>query len=192
MRKYLFIFFMLFSVICFAQDSPKKHASWSISSAFQAEGGFVGSYWKPTFNIALDKEGYYCVVNLYDDDAYYSINEEELPHLYLKTDSGKVVDLALDSDEPIHKIYLKGYYIGRVWMPERYVTRFIYYIPDINTFLSENYIKYRIWLGEYYKDVEFKNGYDKKFNKRLYGAFDEVTLKYKKKEQSLNNPLENF
>ena len=142
------LLFVMASIVCFAQEEandsiqkPSKFASWTISEAFQAEAGFAGSYWKPTFNIALDKEGYYCVVNLYNQSGYYSIESETLPHLYLKTQDGNIVDLEMDGDEPVHKFYLKGYYVARVWMPGRYVTRLIYYITDIDQFLSNYYIK---------------------------------------------------
>lgn len=201
MKKFVSILFLLVtSIVCFAQEEdpndsiqkPSKFASWTISDAFQAEAGFVGSYWKPTFNIALDKEGYYCVVNLYNQSGYYSVDNQTLPHLYLKTDKGEVVDLEMDGDEPVHKFYLKGYYSLNVWMPGRYVTRFIYYIPDIDKFLSNYYVKYRVWLGEGFKDVELSKSYAKKYNNRLRNAADEVTSKYETKQQSLNNPLEGF
>ena len=59
------LIFLMACITCFAQEEandtiqkPSKFASWTISDAFQAEAGFVGSYWKPTFNIALDNEGY--------------------------------------------------------------------------------------------------------------------------------------
>ena len=134
MKKIIFLFVILSSVLSInAQEDliqPKKFASWTISNAFQAEAGFAGSYWKPTFNIAKDHEGYYCVVNLYNPDDYYSIDNENLPHLYLKTKEGNVIDLEMDGDEPVHKFYLKGYYLSSVWMPGRYVTRFIYYISN--------------------------------------------------------------
>ena len=75
------LLFLMVSIVCFAQEEandtinkPSKFASWTISDAFQAEAGFAGSYWKPTFNIALDKEGYYCVVNLYNRSGYYSVD----------------------------------------------------------------------------------------------------------------------
>ncbi len=199
MKKFVSILLLLVtSIVCFAQEEandsiqkPSKFASWTISDAFQAEEGFVGSYWKPTFNIALYKEGYYCVVNLYKS-GYYSVDNQTLPHLYLKTDKGEVVDLEMDGDEPIHKFYLKGYYSMNVWMPGRYVTRFIYYIPDIDRFLSNYYVKYRVWLGEGFKDVELSKSYAKKYNNRLRNAADEVTSKYETKQQSLNNPLEGF
>lgn len=174
------------------QIKPKKFASWTISNAFQAEAGFVGSYWKPTFNIALDSDGYYCVVNLYGSSGYYSIDDQTLPHLYLKTDKGEVVDLEMDGDEPVHKFYIEGYYSYNVWMPGRYVTRFIYYIPDIDKFLSNYYVKYRVWLGEGFKDVELSNSYAKKYNNRLRNAAEEVTSKYETKQQSLDNPLAGF
>ena len=200
MKKITFLLtFLMVCVASFAQDEPNdtinkpsKFASWTISSAFQAEAGFVGSYWKPTFNIALDKEGYYCVVNLYNQSGYYSIENETLPHLYLKTDKGEVVDLEMDGDEPVHKFYLKGYYSMNVWMPGRYVTRLIYYIPDIDKFLANYYVKYRVWLGEGFKDVELSKSYAKKYNNRLKNAANEVTNKYETKKQSLNNPLEGF
>ena len=175
-----------------SKDQPQKFASWTISSAFQAEAGFAGSYWKPTFNIALDKEGYYCVVNLYRSGSYYNIDTETLPHLYLKTDKGEIVDLEMDGDEPIHKIYLKGYYSANIWMPGRYVTRLIYYIPDIERFLSNYYVKYRVWFGEGFKDVELSKNYAKKFNKRLSDAYNEVSKRYDRKQKSLDNPLEGF
>ena len=191
--------FLMASIACFAQEEandtiqkPSKFASWTISDAFQAEAGFAGSYWKPTFNIALDKEGYYCVVNLYNQSGYYSVDKETLPHLYLKTDNGEVVDLEMDGDEPVHKFYLKGYYSANVWMPGRYVTRFIYYIPDIDEFLSKYYVKYRVWLGEGFKDVEMSKSYSKKFNNRLKDATNSVTSEYETKKHSLNNPLEGF
>lgn len=200
MKKIASILIILLACItCFAQEEandtiqkPSKFASWTISDAFQAEAGFVGSYWKPTFNIALDKEGYYCVVNLYNQSGYYSVDNQTLPHLYLKTDKGEVVDLEMDGDEPVHKFYLKGYYSMNVWMPGRYVTRFIYYIPDIDKFLSNYYVKYRVWLGEGFKDVELSKSYAKKYNNRLRNAAEEVTSKYETKQQSLNNPLEGF
>lgn len=173
-------------------SKPSKFASWTISDAFQAEAGFTGSYWKPTFNIALDKEGYYCVVNLYNQSGYYSVDPETLPHLYLKNDKGEITDLEMDGDEPIHKFYLKGYYSMRIWMPGRYVTRFIYYIPDIIEFLENNFVKYRVWLGEGFKDVEMSKSYAKKFNQRLKNAYSEVSNKYKTKQKSLENPLEGF
>lgn len=199
--KRIFLIFVLVitSVISFAQETtndsvqtPNKFASWTISNAFRAEAGFAGSYWKPTFNIAIDKEGYYCVVNLYNSSGYYSVDNQTLPHLYLKTYKGEVIDLEMDSDEPLHKIYLKGYYVAGTWMPGRYVTRLIYYIPDIDKFLSNYYVKYRVWLGEGFKDVEMSNSYAKKFNTRLKNAAEEVLSKYEIKKQSLNNPLENF
>ena len=200
MRKLFFMISMvMISIVAMAQEEgndsiakPSKFASWTISDAFQAEAGFTGSYWKPTFNIALDKEGYYCVVNLYNGSGYYSIDGETLPHLYLKNNNGEIIDLEMDGDEPVHKFYLKGYYAGRIWMPGRYVTRFIYYIPDIDKFLAEYYVKYRVWLGEGFKDVELSKSYSKKFNQRLKNAYNEVTNRYKTKQNSLNNPLEGF
>ena len=200
MKKIASILFLLMAtVVCFAQEEandtinkPSKFASWTISNAFQAEAGFAGSYWKPTFNIALDKEGYYCVVNLYNQSGYYSIDRETLPHLYLKTDDGSIVDLEMDGDEPVHKFYLKGYYSVGVWMPGRYVTRFIYYIPDIDKFLANYYVKYRVWLGEGFKDVEMSKSYSKKFNNRLKDAANQATSEYETKKHSLNNPLEGF
>ena len=98
----------------------------------------------------------------------------------------------MDGDEPVHKFYLKGYYAARVWMPGRYVTRFIYYIPDIDEFLSKYYVKYRVWLGEGFKDVEMSKSYSKKFNNRLKDATNSVTSEYETKKHSLNNPLEGF
>ena len=200
MKKVLSLIILMMScAVSFAQEEqndsiqkPSKFASWTISDAFQAEAGFAGSYWKPTFNIALDKEGYYCVVNLYNQSGYYSVDKETLPHLYLKTENGEIVDLEMDGDEPVHKFYLKGYYVARVWMPGRYVTRFIYYIPDINEFLSKYYVKYRVWLGEGFKDVEMSKSYSKKFNNRLKDATNSVTSEYETKKHSLNNPLEGF
>lgn len=197
MKKLLFLFVFFISYIAvYAQEEnpsakqPQKFAGWTISDCFQAESGFVGSYWKPTFNIAKDKEGYYCVVNLYHSSSYYST--ETLPHLYLKTDKGEIVDLEMDGDEPVHKIYLKGYYVGRTYMPGRYVTRFIYYIPDVSSFLNNYYVKYRVWLGEGFKDVELSSSYAKKFNTRLSNAYQEATKKYESKQKSLDNPLEGF
>ena len=199
MRKLISItLFIMICVVSYAQEEndsiakPSKFASWTISECFQAEAGFVGSYWKPTFNIAQDKEGYYCVVNLYNSSGYYSVDADALPHLYLKTEQGEVVDLEMDGDEPIHKFYLKGYYVLNTWMPGRYVTRFIYYIPDIDDFLANYYIKYRVWLGEGFKDVELSKSYAKKFNQRLKNAFNQATSKYERKQQSLDNPLEGF
>jgi len=199
MKRILFIISMvMISFVAIAQEendsttTPKKFASWTISDAFQAEAGFAGSYWKPTFNIAKDKEGYYCVVNLYNGSGYYSIESETLPHLYLKNDKNEIVDLEMDGDEPVHKFYLKGYSAYGTWMPGRYVTRLIYYIPDVDKFLANYYIKYRVWLGEGFKDVELSKSYSKKFNKRLKDAYDQATTKFKTKEQSLNNPLEGF
>jgi len=196
-----FLFFLMVTIVCFAQEEandsiykPKKFASWALSDAFRAEAGYVGSYWKPTFNIAVNKDEYYCVVNLYFSNGYYSIDRETMPHLYLKTEDGSIVDLEMDGDEPVHKFFLKGYYnhLANSWMPGRYVTRFIYYIPDIDEFLSNYYVKYRIWLGEDFKDVELSKSYAKKFNKRLKDAAKEATSEYKTKMRSLNNPLEGF
>lgn len=193
------LLFVMANIVCFAQEEandsiqkPSKFASWTISKAFQAEAGFAGSYWKPTFNIALDKEGYYCVVNLYNQSGYYSIESETLPHLYLKTQDGNIVDLEMDGDEPVHKFYLEGGYVATVWMPGRYVTRLIYYIPDIDQFLSNYYVKYRVWLGEGFKDVELSKSYAQKFNRRLKDAKVQVYSKYETKQQSLDNPLEGF
>ena len=198
-KLFSLLLFLVASMVCFAQNEDKKEtkdpvkfASWTISDAFQAEAGFGGSYWKPSFNIAVDKEGFYCVVNLYNQSGYYSIQNETLPHLYLKTEDEKVVDLPMDEDEPVHKFYLNGYYVGRTWMPGRYVTRLIYHIPDIDQFLSNYYIKYRVWLGEGLKDVELSKSFAKKFNKRLKDATDQAVAKYKAKEQTLNDPLQGF
>ncbi len=199
MKKLLLTIFMgMICIVSYGQENndsiskPSKFASWTISDAFQAEAGFAGSYWKPTFNIALDKEGYYCVVNLYASNGYFSVDSETLPHLYLKTNDGSIVDLEMDGDEPVHKFYLKGYAVGSVWMPGRYVTRFIYYIPDIKKFLANNYVKYRVWLGEGFKDVELSKSYAKKFNQRLTNAYSQVTRKFNTKQKSLDNPLEGF
>ncbi len=199
MRKLLLIISMvMINIVSYGQEEndsiikPKKFASWTISNAFQAESGYVGSYWKPTFNIAKDNEAYYCVVNLYTSDTYYSVDSETLPHLYLKTDKNEIVDLEMDGDEPIHKFYLKGYYSYNQWMPGRYVTRFIYYIPNIDEFIANYYVKYRVWLGEGFKDVELGRNYSKKFNKRLKDAYEQATTKFKTKQNSLDNPLEGF
>lgn len=175
-----------------SSDKPIKFASWTISDPFQAEAGFAGSYWKPTFNIAIDKEGCYCVVNLYNSRGYYKIDSETPPHLYLKNSKGDVIDLEMDGDEPIHNLYLKGYHVANVWMPGRYVTRLIYYIPDINNFLSNYFVKYRVWFGEGFKDVELSKSYSKKFNQRIKDAYEQSFIKYNKKQQSLNNPLAGF
>ena len=96
----------------------------------------------------------------------------------------------MDGDESIHKFYLKGYFLLNVLMPGRYVTRFIYYIPDIDKLLSNYYVKYRVSLGEGFKDVELSKSYAKKYYNRLRNEADEVTSKYETKKQSLNNPLE--
>lgn len=195
----LVISIVLVSISCFGQKSkedavkPQKFASWTISEAFQAEAGFAGSYWKPTFNIAKDANGYYCVVNLYNADSYCSVNRSEaLPHLFMKTDNGDIVDLEMDSEEPVHNFYLEGYYSSKIWMPGRYVSRFIYNIPDVDKFLSNNYVKYRVWLGEGFKDVEMTPSYAKKFNKRLKAAYLQATNKYNSKQNTLDNPLEGF
>ena len=198
-KVYSILILLITSVVCFAQEDkgddgikPKKFASWTLSKGFQAEPGHAGSHWKPTMSIAIDKEGYYCVVNLYNATNYYSVNNEILPHLYLKTENGDIVDLEMDNDEPIHTFYLKGYYFLNVWMPGRYVTCLIYKIPNIESFLSNYYVKYRVWYGEEFKDVELNKSFAKKFNNRLKEATDEVTEKYEKREKSLNNPLEGF
>ncbi len=200
MRKITSILLLLMaSIVCFAQEEandtikkPSKLAGMTVSAPFQAEAGHTGGYWKPSFMIAIDKEGYYCVVNLYNQNGYYSINSETLPHLYLKTEDGSVVDLDIDGDEPIHNFYLKGYYSYNVWMPGRYTTSLIYHIPDIDKFLSNYYVKYRVWLGEGFKDVEFNKSYAKKFNNRLKEAARQAKSEYETKNQSLNNPLEGF
>lgn len=200
MKKIASILIVLMACFsCFAQkvvndtiQKPRKFASWTISDAFQAEAGYAGRYWKPSFNIALDKDGYYCVVNLCSQRGYYSLDNQTLPHLFLKTDKGEVVDLEMDGDEPIHKFYLEGHYLLNSWIPRNYVTRFIYHIPDINKFLSNYYVKYRVWIGESFKDVELSKSYAKKFNNRLKNATDEVTSKYETKKQILSNPLEGF
>ena len=132
------------------------------------------------------------MVNLYNSSGYYSVDSDALPHLYLKTDKDEVVDLEMDGDEPVHKFYLKGYYVLKTWMPGRYVTRFIYYIPDVDEFFANNYVKYRVWLGEGFKDVELSKSYAKKFNQRLRNAYDQATSKFDRKQKSLDNPLEGF
>lgn len=200
MKKITSILLLLMaSIVCFGQEEandtitkPSKLARMTVSDPFQAEAGHTGSYWKPTFMIAIDKDGYYCVVNLYDRNGYLPIDSETLPHLYLKTEDGNIVDLEMDGEEPVHKNYLKGYYYMNVYMPGRYVTSLVYYIPDIDKFLSNHYIKYRVWLGEGFKDVELSKSYAKKFNNRLKDATNEVKSKYNKKNKSLNNPLEGF
>lgn len=167
MKKILSLLFVLtISVVCFSQESaedtaqrlaeengikPVKFVGWSLSDAFRAEAGYKGSHWKPTFNIAVDKGGYYCVVNLYTENDYMDIDLETPPHLYLKTDKGEIVDLEIDGDEPFHKFYLKGHYYytympnnPKIWLPGQYVTRLIFCIPDIHQFLSNHYVKYRI------------------------------------------------
>lgn len=199
MKRIIFLFvFGIMSLASFGQETgsdevnPTKFASWTISECFQAEAGFAGSYWKPTFNIAVDNDGYYLVVNLYNRDGYYSMDSEALPHLYFKTDKNEVVDLEFDGDEPFHKIYLKGYYVAKVWMPGRYCTRLIYYIPNIEEFLSHYYVKYRVWLGESFKDVELSQSYANKFNKRLVNAYNQATKRFNAKSTSLNKPLEGF
>lgn len=200
MKKISIIILLVMAFVnCYAQEEandsikkPKKFASWTISNAFQAEAGFSGSYWKPTFNIAVDKDGFYCVVNMYASNGYYTMDDENLPHLYLKTDDGRIVDLEMDGDEPLHKFYLKGYYSMNVWMPGRYVTRFIYDIPNIDDFLANYYVKYRVWHGESFKDVELSKSYAKKFNKRLKEATEQAVREFETKQQSLNNPLEGF
>ena len=200
-KTILIIALAMVRMASFAQENndsvakPNKFASWTISTAFQAEAGFAGSYWKPTFNIALDKEGYYCVVNLYNPNGYYRYytnDTETLPHLYLKNDKGEIVDLEMDGDEPVHKFYLKGYYSGKTMAVGRYVTRLIYFIPDIDSFIANNFVKYRVWLGEGFKDVELSNSYAKKFNQRLKNAYNEVSKKYQTKQKVLDNPLEGF
>jgi len=199
MKKFLFLLsLMMQCFVSYAQEAedsgvkPNKFASWTISEPFQAEAGFVGSYWKPKFNIALDKIGYYCVVNLYSSDGYISVSDQALPHLYLKTDNAEVVDLQMDPEEPIHNVYLAGYYSGGAWHPGRYVTRLIYLIPNIDKFLANHFVKYRVWIGESYKDVEMTKSYAKKFNNRLKEAAKEVTQKYNEKQNTLDNPLEGF
>ena len=89
MKRIIFLFvFGIMSLISFGQETgsdevnPTKFASWTISECFHAEAGFAGSYWKPTFNIAVDNDGYYLVVNLYNRDGYYSMDSEALPHLF--------------------------------------------------------------------------------------------------------------
>lgn len=146
-----------------ANDSiqkPSKFASWTISDAFQAEAGFVGSYWKPTFNIALDKRRYYCVVNLYNQSGYYSSWQSNIAASVSENRQGRGCWFR-NGWWWTHTQVLsqKGYYSMNVWMPGRYVTRFIYYILDIDRFLSNYYVKYRVWLGEGFKDVELSKSY---------------------------------
>ena len=150
------LFVLMVSAVCFPQEGaedtaqvladeqgikPVKFASWSLSKAFLAEAGRKGSYWKPTFNIAIDKNGYYCVVNLYTENDYMAIDTEKPLHLYFKTNQGGIVDLTSDADEPFHKFYLKGHYSytglpynPKIWFPGQYVTRLIFHIPDIHQF----------------------------------------------------------
>lgn len=218
-KLFSLLFVLMVSVVCFAQETagdaaqrvadekgikPVKFAGWSISDAFRAEAGYKGSHWKPTFNIAVDKSGYYCIVNLYNQLDYLTIDLKTLPHLYFKTDKEEIVDLEMDAEEPFHKFYLEGYYINsplgpghpKIWLPGRYVTRLIFCIPDIDQFLSNRYVKYRIWLGETLnegpKDVEFTSSYAKKFHKRLKEAADQAKERYGTKSESLDNPLEGF
>ena len=60
-KLFSLLLFLVASMVCFAQNEDKKEtkdpvkfASWTISDAFQAEAGFGGSYWKPSFNIAVE------------------------------------------------------------------------------------------------------------------------------------------
>lgn len=171
--------------------SHKKAASWTISSCYQAQPGFVGSYWKNTFNIAKDKDGYYFVFNMYSNNGYYTVGVEQTPFVYFKDKQGKIVQLRRD-EEPYYTFTLAGYWSGGVYMPKRYVTRFIYDIEDIDEFMSHTYVKYRISLGEGYSDVELEGSYWKKFNKRLRVCKEEVDQKYAAKERTLTNPLAGF
>ena len=196
----LFLILFMSSFFALGQDfsndsiaKPSKTARWTTSDPFLAEEGFVGSYWRPTFMIAVDKFGYYCVVNLHKDNDYYNIITDPLPHLYLKTDDGRIVDLEMDESEPVYKTYQSATVgFGKVLLPGRYITSLIYVIPDIEDFLNNTYVKYRVWYGEGYKDVEIKKSYVKKFNKMLKEAYTEVNTKYEAKNKSLNNPLEGF
>lgn len=169
----------------------KKAASWTISSCYQAEPGFVGSYWKNTFNIAKDENGYYFVFNMYSPSGYYTVDVNETPFVYFKDKEGKVIQLRRD-EEPYYTFTVAGYWSGRTYMPMRYVTRFIYDIDDINDFMSHTFVKYRISLGGGYSDVELDGNYWKKFNKRLKECKEQVDQKYADKEHNLNNPLEGF
>ena len=65
-------------------------------------------------------------------------------------------------------------------------------IPNIDKFLANHFVKYRVWIGESYKDVEMTKSYAKKFNNRLKEAAKEVTQKYNEKQNTLDNPLEGF
>lgn len=194
----IFLFVFVASLNMYAQQNDsvtvgtcKKAASWTISSCYQAEAGFVGSYWKNTFNIARDKNGYYFVFNMYSPTGYYTLRVDETPFVYFKGKNGEIIQLRRD-EEPYYTFRLDGYYSSGVYMPPRYVTRFIYDIDDIDDFISHTYVKYRISLGEGYNDVILEGSYSKKFNKRLHDCKEEVDKKYTTKEKVLNNPLEGF
>ena len=60
-------------------------------------------------------------------------------------------------------------------------------------FLSNHYVKYRIWFGgslnDGPKDVEFTDSYAKKFSKKLREAAEQAVASYGTKSKSLDNPL---
>ena len=62
MKKVLSLIILMMScAVAFAQEEepndsiqkPSKFASWTISDAFQAEAGFVGSYWKSQVSLPV-------------------------------------------------------------------------------------------------------------------------------------------
>ena len=128
---------------------------------------------------------------MYADDGYYTKKVDITPFVYFKDINGKIIQLRRD-DEPYYTYNIDGYWEGDTYMPERYVTRFIYDIDDINDFMSHTFVKYRISLGEGYSDVDMSSGYYKKFNKRLRACVDQVTSEYKEKGDILKNPLKGF
>ncbi len=179
----LSIAIMLFAIGVDAQKDSvkvKKYASWTISDCYQAQPGFVGSYWANSFNIAKDKDGYYFVFNMYSDNGYYTLNVNETPYVYFKDKDGKIIQLRRD-EEPYYTFTTPGYWSGNIYMKMRYVTRFIYDIDDINEFMSHTFVKYRISLGEGFSDIDMSDGYYKQFNKRIKACVDQVDALYQNK-----------
>ena len=190
------LLFLVICISCFGQKSASKFDDLIISKSFIPRDILFGNVVRFSnileeldyikFNIAIDKKkgSYYCVVNIFSKSKYYSIDNQTLPHLLLKTDSRELVDLKADKDEPVQFEQQSG----------KYVTKLILFIPNIREFVSKDYIKCRVWLRErLYSD--FENDIPSLFDvyigntgsrsRMLEWREKEVTSKYKEYKEAL-------
>lgn len=193
------LLFLVICISCFGQKNASKFDDLIISESFtfylhtDVEEGDV---WFPSsyileeeplkdieFNIAIDKKSgfYYCIVNIFSKVKYYSIDNQTLPHLLLKTDDGKLVYLKADKDEPVQFEQQLG----------EYITKLIFFIPDIREFESKNCIECRVWLrDEFYSDFyafnfNFTGSQYYNYSDIIVSREKEVTSKYKKYKENL-------